>query len=308
MSRQFMITSHGKRLHVETAGSIDRTPLVYLHGGPGASCYDFVAVQVPRLAESFYVITFDQRGVLRSDPICDDEPFGIDDLIADCETLRATLGLSSWNVLGHSFGGYLGVLYATTYPRAVRSLILECPSFDPANSVRSHLRQMAMEWLQEGNLAQAKAAWTTAFARLDTQQVLNAFDTLRNVFGEQRWEALHIHGPKKDFFWRLWAESTLRASLRERSASHARRLLEGGQLDNSIVPLLSTLRQPCLLVKGKYDLVCTDEQVLAFLQHVDHGDVEVFTESGHFPRIDEPERYAEVVRWFVYEKTSGDMK
>jgi len=290
----------GKNLYVETAGSKDLPVLVYLHGGPGASCYDFVAVQMARLAEYFYVVTFDQRGVLRSDPIDADEVFGMEALIVDCEALRRHLGIAEWSVLGHSFGGHLGVRYAVSHPRSIRALLLECPSFDLAQSLRSHLRAVGMEWLQDGDTAQSIKAWKAAFGERSVEDLLATFSALQAEFGGDRWEALHIHGSNKYFFPRLWDNAHLPAGLWERSARHSDRLFQEGKVSESIVPLLAYITQPTLLIKGKYDLVTPEEQVLVFLENVVQGEVSIFSESGHFPRIEEPEHYAAVVRDFVY--------
>ncbi len=294
-----LVEVRGKNLYVETAGSKDLPALVYLHGGPGASCYDFVAVQMPRLAEYFHVVTFDQRGVLRSDPIDEDEAFGMEDLIADCEALRRQLGIVRWSVLGHSFGGHLGVRYAATHQQSVRALVLECPSFDLAQSLRSHLRAMGMEWLQDGNTAHAVKAWTASFGDMTADELMAVFQALQAEFGGNRWEAMHIHGPNKDFFPRLWADSELPSALWGRSGVHSDRLFQEGKVSESIVPLLAHITQPTLLIKGKYDLVTPDEQVLAFLENVVQGEVAIFSESGHFPRIEEPEHFAAIVRHFI---------
>jgi proline iminopeptidase len=210
---EHLMEVRGKNLYVETAGSKDLPVLVYLHGGPGASCYDFVAVQMPRLAQYFYVVTFDQRGVLRSDPIDKHEVFGMEDLVADCEALRRLLSISQWNVLGHSFGGHLAVRYAAAHPQSVQTVVLECPSFDLAQSLRSHLRAMGMEWLQKGNTAQSIKAWTAAFRDGSLEDLLATFSALQAEFGRNRWETLHIHGPNKDFFPRLWDNAHLPAGL-----------------------------------------------------------------------------------------------
>lgn len=107
------IKVRGKSLYVEIHGNEESPPLLYLHGGPGESCYEFMAHQADRLSERLRLIGMDQRGVWRSEAIEEDEPLSIHDLVEDCEQLREQLGIQKWAVLGHSFGGLLGVLYAT---------------------------------------------------------------------------------------------------------------------------------------------------------------------------------------------------
>ncbi|UOQ46852.1 alpha/beta hydrolase [Gracilibacillus caseinilyticus] len=115
-----LINVCGVHIYVEEFGKTNEEALLYLHGGPGASCIDFCYYQAKALSEKLRVIALDQRGVLRSDPIMSNEKFGVDDIISDCEALRKELGIENWTVLGHSFGGYIALNYAYEYPMSVK--------------------------------------------------------------------------------------------------------------------------------------------------------------------------------------------
>ncbi|WP_409294158.1 alpha/beta fold hydrolase [Peribacillus sp. SCS-26] len=104
--------------------------LLYLHGGPGERCFDFSYHQGEVLGRNLYTVMLDQRGVCRSEAINESERFGLDDIIEDCESLRRCLGIRRWSVLGHSFGGFLALLYGAKYPDSVHKLIFEAPTFD----------------------------------------------------------------------------------------------------------------------------------------------------------------------------------
>lgn len=114
------VTVDGTRLHVDERGAADATPLLYLHGGPGQGCFDFMACQGDRLAEDLRVIGVDQRGVLFSDPLPDGAMLTEDDLVDDIEALRRVLGIERWAVLGHSFGARLALRYAAGTPTLSR--------------------------------------------------------------------------------------------------------------------------------------------------------------------------------------------
>ncbi|MDA1634096.1 alpha/beta fold hydrolase [Bacillus cereus] len=130
----------GKKLYVETYGNLKNKPVLYLHGGPGESCYDFSFHQAERLKDSLYVIMIDQRGVCRSEEITEDEAFGLNDLIEDCEELKKVLQIERWSVIGHSFGGYVALLYASIYPSSIEKIIFEGPTFDFALTSRALLQ------------------------------------------------------------------------------------------------------------------------------------------------------------------------
>lgn len=71
------------------------------------------------------MVTFDQRGVGRSSaPALEPSSFTFDKYIEDIESIRKSLGLESFHLLGHSWGGILALRYATVHPDRVRSLIL----------------------------------------------------------------------------------------------------------------------------------------------------------------------------------------
>ncbi len=60
-----VVSVRGTHLWVDDLGDPERPAVLYLHGGPGSGCYDFVLHQGQRLAASVRLIAVDQRGVLR---------------------------------------------------------------------------------------------------------------------------------------------------------------------------------------------------------------------------------------------------
>jgi proline iminopeptidase len=47
-----------------------------------------------------------------------------ENLTADAEALRTSLGFDTWAVLGHSFGGKVALEYALRYPNSLSHLVL----------------------------------------------------------------------------------------------------------------------------------------------------------------------------------------
>jgi len=74
------------------------------------------------LSRHFLVITPDNRGTGRTVP--QDVETSIPQIADDCMALARHLGLSSFNLLGHSMGGFVALDLATRYPDAVDKLIL----------------------------------------------------------------------------------------------------------------------------------------------------------------------------------------
>jgi len=120
-------------LHVEQYGNPDGVPVVFLHGGPGAS-WSRHDLRVFDPAH-YRIICFDQRGTWRSTPLGELKDNTTPHLIADIETLRDMFGVQQWIVYGGSWGSALAVAYAEAYPDhcsalVVRGVTLFRPGFE----------------------------------------------------------------------------------------------------------------------------------------------------------------------------------
>ena len=92
---------------------------------------------------------------------------------------------------------------------------------------------------------------------------------------------------------------TLPPAVRDRGDDVARMLREHEQFLQPLLPRLSALRVPVLLLAGLYDHVLDDDAIELFNATVEEGDVAWFEESAHFCHIEEPDAYARVVAAFV---------
>jgi proline iminopeptidase len=114
--------SDGHRLYVEECGRADGLPVVFLHGGPGSGCEPWQRQFFD--PDVYRIVLFDQRGSGRSIPHAVLEGNTTQNLVADIEIVRATLGIDQWVVFGGSWGSTLGLVYAETFPEQVLGLIL----------------------------------------------------------------------------------------------------------------------------------------------------------------------------------------
>jgi proline iminopeptidase len=99
-------------------------PMLILSGGPGLSS-DYLIPVAAELSSSYQTILVDQRGTGRSKlKSIDSTSVTLKLTVDDLELVRRHLGIKTWYVLGHSWGGMLGMMYLTEYPSAVRALAL----------------------------------------------------------------------------------------------------------------------------------------------------------------------------------------
>ncbi len=118
----YMPVSAGHVMYWEQVGHPRGTPVLFLHGGPGAGAG---AVHRRFFDPGFWrVVIFDQRGAGRSRPLGSLAANTTGELVADIEQLRHHLGLERWLLFGGSWGSTLALAYAQAHPDRVSGLVL----------------------------------------------------------------------------------------------------------------------------------------------------------------------------------------
>ncbi|MCF4166841.1 alpha/beta hydrolase [Zavarzinia compransoris] len=113
--------SQGLRLHYVDWGNDGAPPLLLVHGGNDhCRSWDWVA---QRLCESFHVMAVDLRGHGDSDH-APGSHYPTHGFILDLAQLVAQRGLAPVDILAHSWGGAISLLYAGLYPESVRRLMV----------------------------------------------------------------------------------------------------------------------------------------------------------------------------------------
>lgn len=109
----------GARIHYEIAGK--GPPLLLIAGtaSDGASWTPLV----PLLQQRFQLLLIDNRGCGRTEVEGD---ITLEQMAGDAAALLAHLGIASADVVGHSLGGYLGLMLAAEHPERVRRLVTLC--------------------------------------------------------------------------------------------------------------------------------------------------------------------------------------
>lgn len=290
------IGSADGRLFLDVRGGAGAPPLLYLHGGPGMGCHQFMTWQGDRLSGRVRLIGLDQRGALDAEPPAAGALLSEGDLVDDCEALRESLGLARWALLGHSFGGRVALRYAHRYPDRVSAVVFENPAWDLAETERLQLPAAAVIFEELGDTDAAAAC--RAVAAGPRNNLWESIELIGRLGAHGRYHDLYVHQPAaRQEFDRMAASNPYPKEWRKRGYRHGALLMEAAEV--SIMPLLAGLRAPALLIKGMYDLVTGPGQVAGFRTAVPHGVVEVFGESGHFVQLEEPARYAAAVGGFV---------
>lgn len=109
-------------MYWEQVGNPAGSPVLFLHGGPGAG-----AGAVHRRffdPRHWRLVVFDQRGSGRSRPLGSLVDNTTPALVEDIETLRRHLGIERWLLFGGSWGSTLALAYAQAHPQRVSGLVL----------------------------------------------------------------------------------------------------------------------------------------------------------------------------------------
>lgn len=96
--------------------------VVLVHGGPGFG-YNHLHPAIEYLAGGFNVVTYDQRGSGRSEA-GDSDQITFEGQVKDLEELRKKLQLEKLNLIGHSMGAHIALLYGAQFPESIASLVL----------------------------------------------------------------------------------------------------------------------------------------------------------------------------------------
>jgi proline iminopeptidase len=122
------IESMGKKFKVWTKrfGNSPSMKLLLLSGGPGTSHEYFECMESFLPAEGIEIIYYDQLGTGFSDNPNDTAFWDLDRYVDELEQVRRALGLNKNNcyLLGHSWGGLLGMQYALKHQDSLKALII----------------------------------------------------------------------------------------------------------------------------------------------------------------------------------------
>ena len=299
----------GKNIWYDIYGAEHSDTLLYLHGGPGASCLDFVN-QAKALSGKMKVVIFDQLGVLRSDGIAENESYSMEYQIEMVEEMRKILGIEKWSVLGHSYGGMLAVLYASACPDSVHKIILECPSLWFEDSARSTAEYLS-EHIHSLNNGEAVKLWEKVrFADYqDKTEVVWDLSALLGYVTDMELR-FYLHGITLEEYEMSMDTTDIADEMWSKGEQHLKKLLEAQpepagsaqkkvMITDNLLPVIPGIAAPMLLINGKYDPACTRNQIEYIMNNAQNVTQAVFEDSGHFPRLEEAEKYTNTVLSFL---------
>jgi len=250
--------------------------LVLLHG-VGMSA-DTWFRNIPHLARSHRVIALD----MLNHGFTDLAPYGgcapqqkITQHILDC---MDALGVDRFSVAGSSFGGQLAALVYFAAPPRIENLVI----------------------IGSGTSFNPEAEFAASLARV-LQTALQAYDDPTWESCRKRMESV-VHTPSSVPDELLLSQLT---SYARPGMAEAYKATLAGMMDLDLVrpfrllERLDQLRARTLIVWGRQDIRGAVERAIAASRVIPDCAIEVFEECGHFPHLEHPRRFNQVVADFL---------
>jgi L-proline amide hydrolase len=276
------------------------TPLVVLHGGPGAAhsytlsianLASFPGAAGPA-ARGRPVIHYDQLGIGKSTHLPDRgaEFWTVELFLDELDTLLGALGVAGrYHLLGQSWGGMLAAEHAVRQPSGLKSLVI-------ANSPAS----MAL-WLSEANRLRMELPPEVQRTLLD-HEVAGTTDhpdyrAAEKVFNDRHVCRVVPNPPEVDAsFAAIEADPTVYHTMNGPNEFH----VVGTLKDWTIVDRAERIAVPTLLISGRYD-EATEATVQPYADRIPDVRWEIFENSSHMPHVEEEEAYLRLVAAFLTE-------
>jgi len=270
------VTLHGFDLHYVDVGA--GPTIVFIHGLLG-SHRDWTHL-LEDLSAHHRVLALDLFGHGASA-----KPVGDYSLSAHAATVRDLLdhlGIETVTLVGHSLGGGIALQFAYLFPDRVEGLVLV--SSGGLGRELSLLLRVAtlpgVEWV----LPVLASRWMLERG----EQVGRGF------------VKAGVHpAPDVSRVWQGFVSLGDPESRRAFLASSRAVIDPGGQTVNARHRLAAIAVVPTLLVWGARDRLIPSWHGVTAQQEIPNSRVVVFEEAGHFPHLDEPDRFADLIREFT---------
>lgn len=251
--RQYINLDDGTRLAYTVSG--EGKPMILMHGW-GCNADTLASVE-KTAAESHRVYNIDFPGFGQSpEPT---QVWGVEDYTRALENFVRLLGIEKPVLLGHSFGGRVGILYSSRNP-VDRLVLVDAAGVKPRRPL-------------------------SYYAKVYSFKLMKRLYTL--IYGKE--------GAAK----RIEAERARRGSADYQSASPRMRAILSKVVNEDLCHVMPAIKAPTLLIYGENDTATPVRDAKKIESLVPDAGLVVFPGCGHYSFLDNPYQFAAVLRSFL---------
>ena len=275
---------HGYDVVTYSYGTGDEVVLL-LNGGPGLPCNYLRDPHLSLVDEGYRVVTYDQLGCGASDKPEDSSLWTMERYVQEVDVVREALGIQQCHLIGHSWGGWLGIEYALTYPRPLKSFVIanSCADMPHLISELNRLREAL------GSETVKMMLRHEAEGTLDHPEYQAAITILnyRHVCRLDEWPD-SVRASLDD--WNMGPYGTMQGPNEF--------CYTGNLKDWNRAADLKKMNIPCLIVVGMHDEL-TPACALRMHNALPNSEIAVFKNSSHMPMYEESEAYYATIKTFL---------
>jgi len=268
-------------LHYRTVGT--GRPLLLLSGGPGFDV-DYMMPLAQKLGASYQCILLEQRGTGRSQPpTLTAETINVGLMVDDIEALRNSAKFDRLVILGHSWGGMLGMAYVAAHPDHVESLVLVASGGMDAGFAPIFMDNII-----------ARANTNDRQKIRQTEAAMGSSSDLQAVYQDLFRVMVPLY-----FFDRERAEQFMAAGRKESFHPQLAQLLQADLLHNYHVQnQLRHFNRPVLIIQGHQDPM-PEGVALESKATLPNARLVFLNECGHFPWLEQPDAFYKNLETFL---------
>jgi proline iminopeptidase len=321
--KDYTETINGTSLHFRVRGSDPANPyLVILHGGPGFSAHMFYPWG-KSIESAVNVVYLDQRGCGQSarlklaNPMepteAEVKDYTMENLLKDIEGVREFLKVKDWYVLGHSWGGMLGINYVSTYPASVKGFIfadglLSQPAVQEAILDFSE-KQIAKDEKSADPKLQERAARLKPYlpyARGLGAGAPRMFSTMQFAMGQ--FNDIYYADAKVGAAYQAKVRDALAAyhipltAITPANEPAAALIKTADYATRDDSARLAKIKCRTLVINGKQDGLITTAAAQKVHDGIAGSEILLLDQCGHFPFAEQPAAFSEAILKFVAAK------
>lgn len=256
------------------------------NGGPGFDhFYLHVSDAWDTLGQKRKIVMWDQRGTGKSGPLKSGQTCTLADQINDLDALRAHLGYDKIDLLGHSWGGFLAMAYASRFPQHIERLII----LDSAAPRWKDTLFLFHDVFPDVTAKEDGNAFTAELRETDSEEARSASTEL--------YLTMLFYSPEhRDEFVKKMAG--------DREYYNINRLVNEDVQRFDLNPEIKKFRFPVLVGCGRFDMNVAPVIAYNIHEEIPGSQFVIFERSGHLPFYEQAEQFVTVMNQFL----SGELQ